>query len=376
MKKGYKKLLVFESIFFIILILNSFVINLLVGYKMIIFLLMSIIIFKIFFGIEKYKHRFAKDIILEIIIFLMIFLILYYLLGILVGFIKIDNYLTFYGISNYIIPIICYVLLKEFFRYELICKAEGSKLVTIFAIILMIFLDVTTTIQYSTFSSKYNLFLFISLNLLPAISSNIVFSCITLKVGYKPITLYALVIGLYQYLIPIVPNPNEYIVSIVNLLLPVILGYKIYLFFKNAHDEEIIREYNKKRLSPLIACILFVIFIVYFTSGEFRYKSYAIASGSMETLISRGDVIIIKKIDNDDYDKLKVGQIIAYQRDGVTIIHRLVKIINYQGKYYFYTKGDANPDIDDITIEEEMVVGVAKLKIPYIGLPSVWFSEI
>lgn len=375
MKSGYKKLLIFEMIIFIILILNSFVINILSGYKMTIFLLLLIFVFRYFFGFEKDKHRYQKDIILEVLIFVIIFLILYYLLGVGIGFVKNGNYYTLYGITTFIIPTICFCFLKEFLRYELMCKAEGNNIISITAILLFIFLDVTMSIYHSNFSTNYNIFMFIALNLLPAISENIVFSYVTLKVGRKPIIIYELIIGLYQYLIPIVPNPNEYIVAIINFLLPIILGYRVYLFFKRASDEEVSRNYHKKNALPLIICSILVIVIVYFTSGQFHYQALAIASGSMESTINKGDIVIIEQI-NGNYNKLKLGQIIAYRKDGVIIVHRLVDIIKYKDKYYFYTKGDANKDMDKFIIEEDMIIGIVNHKVPYIGMPTVWLNNL
>lgn len=38
-----------------------------------------------------------------------------------------------------------------------------------------------------------------------------------------------------------------------------------------------------------------VVILIYFVSGYFRYYAIAIASGSMETLISKGDVVIVDK---------------------------------------------------------------------------------
>ena len=57
MKKGYKRLITFESIVCLIFILNSFVSNILSRYTFILFMLGSLIVFKKIFGLEKDKHR-------------------------------------------------------------------------------------------------------------------------------------------------------------------------------------------------------------------------------------------------------------------------------------------------------------------------------
>ena len=107
MKKSYQNLIIFDIVFIIILLLNSFILNILGNYyNMIIFLLLALIIFKLVFGFEKDRHRYIKDIISNMIIILLISFILYYILGIFIGFYRIDNYLTLYGLKTFVIPYI------------------------------------------------------------------------------------------------------------------------------------------------------------------------------------------------------------------------------------------------------------------------------
>ena len=375
MKRGYKKLLIFQLIMFLILILNSFIHNILGNYSTIIFLVATTIIFKFIFGLEKDRHRFTKDIIFDVIIFLLTFFLLYYLSGLIIGFARTDNYYNMTGIFTFIIPIIATTIIKEFLRYQVIMKAEGSKLLTILTCILFIFLDVTNPIFYNGFISKYDTFIFFALTLLPAISSNIVCTYLTYKVGYKPNILYLLVINLYQYLLPLVPNPNEYIASLITFLLPILLGFKLSGFFNLTMDEEIERDYNKKGIISLIIPTILVIILVYFTSGYFHYYAVAIASGSMEKKISKGDIVIIEKLEQQ-YDKLEEGQIIAYTYNGVLVVHRIVRIIKQDGEYFVYTKGDANPNEDNYVVEQDTILGTVKVVVPYLGLPTVWLNEI
>ena len=375
MKRGYKKLLIFQLIMFFILILNSFIHNILGNYTTIVFLILTIIIFKLFFGIEKDRHRFTKDIIFDVIIFLLIFFLIYYLSGLIIGFARTDNYYTLNGIKTFVIPIIITIILKEFLRYQVIIKSEGNKILMILSCILFIFLDVTNPIFYNGFSSKYDTFIFFALTLLPAISTNIVCSYLTFKVGYKPNILYLLVMNLYQCLLPLVPNPNEYIASIIRFLLPILLGYKLSGFFNLTADQEIDRNYNKTSAWSLIIPTVLVTILVYFTSGYFHYYAVAIASGSMEKTISKGDIVVIEKIDKQ-YDKLEKGQVIAYTYHGVLVVHRIVNIIEEKGEYYVYTKGDANAKEDNYVVEQDTIMGTVEFVIPYLGLPTVWLNEM
>ena len=113
--------------------------------------------------------------------------------------------------------------------------------------------------------------------------------------------------------------------------------------------------------------------LVYFYSGYFRFYAIAIASGSMEPKVKKGDVVIVDK--NSTYELLEEGKIIAVRKDNVIVVHRIVKKIKLNNSYIYYTKGDANNNIDDYMIDEGMFIGEVKYKVPYIGYPTVWFSE-
>lgn len=375
MKRSYKKLLLFEFFVLLIFIFNSFVSSILTKYNQIIFLILVLAIFKFLFGFEKDNHRYIKDIILETVIFLLTYFIVYYLFGIIIGFAKTNNYYTLSGIKDFIIPLVLLIILKEYLRYMILTKSEGSKILNITTIILFIVFDISNAIYYNSFSNNYDSFIFISLTLLPAISNNIVCSYITKNSGYKPVILYLLSIELYEYLLPIVPNPNEYLLSVINLTLPILYGLSIYKFYKRDKDEIISRDYKKRKINSLIPALIISIVAVYFTSGYFHYYTVAIASGSMTPNINKGDVVLIEKIDGD-YNKIKEGQVIAYNYHDVIVVHRVTKIINDNGTYYFYTKGDNNNEEDNYVIEEPMIIGVVNVRIPYIGIPTVWLNSL
>ena len=374
MKKGTKRLLLFEIIILLILLFNSFVFNILSGLNLSLFLFIILIIFKIIFGFEKDKHRVTTNVILDIIICVLVFLISYYLLGIIIGFAKVGNYFTKSGLRDYIFPLILSVIFKEYLRNNILKKSEFEKSPMYLSIIMFLLIDITNSIFYGNFSDGEHIFKFFALIVLPSISYNIFATYVNKNAGYKPIIIYSLVIGLYPYIIPIVPNSNEYLTSIINFLLPIVVGYKIYNTVKNENDEQIVRDYNKRHYISLIVSSLIVGVLVYFSSGYFSYYGIAIATGSMSPTINRGDVVIVHK--TKDIEKLEVGDIIAYEYHGVIVVHRLANKVKVDEKYYLYSKGDANESNDNYIIEEDMVIGTTNFKIPYIGMPTVWLNEL
>lgn len=375
MKKGSKKLLAFEILILILLLLNNFVSSILRGYIEILFIVGLLIIFYFLYGFTKDRHHLSKNVCLDIIIFLLIFFMCYYLLGILISFTKINNYYTLSAIIKVILPLILSIILKELLRYMVVSKTFGNKLLLILTCILFINLDLLGKYDLTTFKTKYDTFIFIATVLLPIISKNILCTYLSYKVGYKPALLYVLVTSLYAYLIPIIPNPNQYIYSIIWLVIPMILMYRMYKYFtKESHDIKIERDYHKRRFGSLIIPIILIIILVYFVSGYFHYHAIVVASGSMETTISKGDVVIIEKV--ADKEKIELKEIIAYRYNKIIVVHRLVKKINVDGQTIFYTKGDANENIDNYKITMDMVIGTVNFKIPYIGYPTVWVNEL
>ena len=373
MKKGYIRLYIFLLTIFLLLLINSFMPYILGPYRMISFLFVLMIIFELIFVFEKDRHRHLKPIVINMFIYLMIYFIFYYLSGILIGFAKSGNYYTLYGLINFIIPTIILIMAKEFFRYGVLCKAEGKSSLIIFSVIVFIMMDISSALAIKT-NSYESSFLLMTLTILPSISNNILCSYLATKVGYKVNVIYLLIINLYQYLIPIIPNPNEYIKSIIEIIVPIILLSQFIKYFNIEEDNQVDRDYKKINIPSLMFPLFLTIILVYFVSGYFSYYSIAIASGSMNPKIKVGDVVIIKQ-KNYNYEDIKVGDIIAYKYNNVIVVHRVVKKIEDNKEYYFYTKGDNNRSIDDWIVNKKDILGIVKFKIPKVGLPTIWLNK-
>jgi len=119
----------------------------------------------------------------------------------------------------------------------------------------------------------------------------------------------------------------------------------------------------KKVLIPLLI-IMFLSGMLFQTKG---LKVYRIISDSMTPDIKKGYLVIVSKSQN-----LKVGDIISYRtsQEAVPITHRISKIFQNNGKYFFTTKGDNNYEKDPYPISEDEIIGRVILTVPGISLDS------
>lgn len=378
--KSYYIIFSFETIIMFLTILNSFNSSLSNVYVLPFILFICDVIFFFVLGFEKSNKRLNKIVSFDVFMYSMIFLILYYLFGIIIGYAESNNYLTLYGLTVFIIPTILKIIFKEHLRNSLLTKSGDNKFLIIYTALLFIMIDIFPSLSILKISNTHDTFLFIALVLLPSITTNILATYINIKVGYIPVIIYLLIFSLYQYIVPIVPDPNEYLKAIIDFVLPILILFKVRKNINKYSEErqEIDRNYNRPTIILLIIPIVLIIIIIYFVSGYFKYYALAIASGSMRPVFDRGSVVITERINDkyDNYSKLKEGEIIAYRTGKNIIVHRLIRIVNAGDELFYYTKGDANNEEDDYLIKKEDIIGIVRFKIPYIGYPTVWFSEI
>ena len=95
-------------------------------------------------------------------------------------------------------------------------------------------------------------------------------------------------------------------------------------------------------------------------------------TGSMYPELKIGDAVIIKKCSPND---VMIQDVIEYQMEGYTVIHRVIEIYQEDGEFFFITKGDNNGDADSIPVRESQLIGKAICKIPYIAIPAVWLRS-
>ena len=132
----------------------------------------------------------------------------------------------------------------------------------------------------------------------------------------------------------------------------------------------------KKAISIIVVLILLpillmsiVILVDSYTHPDevpsfFGWKPFIVLSGSMETQISAGDIVVVKEIDTNE---LKKGDIIAFKDGNIVITHRIDEVTEIDGKTQYITKGDNNNTQDIGYVSPEQIEGVFKFKVSRLG---------
>ena len=375
MKTSEKKLALIQLATIIILLLDIFVTNKLEEYSMIFFLALVLGITILVSGHEKKRNLYEKDNILSILIYCFIYYIAIYLSGLIVGFLKTRYSLSILGIIRNTVPIILTIGISEILRYEIISKTKSNKLLIILSCFMFVAIDTKLVAYAYDLTATLGIVKLCYMSVLPILSKNFLLTYLCYKFGYGPGIIYRIIMEIPSYIIPIIPNINEYFKTIIELLLPAYILWKTYKEFGNKKNKSDIRKNFLVQRITTVVLVIFLSLTIALTSGAFKYYALAIGSDSMNPKIKKGDVVIVEKIAQDNIGNLKVGEVLVYKYNDIVVVHRIIKMEKINDNYYFRTKGDNNKTEDAWTIDQASVIGKAVSMIPYVGIPTVWLSE-
>ena len=319
--------------------------------------------------------KLKKEIISYSFIAVLAYIITYLISGLFITFGSNPYSRTIIGIIINLWIFATVIIAKEYIRYKLInnvYEKDKNKIAVLISII-YILMELGLRRIFTTQLTGIFIMETIAQTLLPLIAKNILYSYTAINSNYLPAIIYELGTNLYLWLSPILPNAPWIMVAIIDSVIPVILFLYI-RYEKNKKDilrtkEKIINS-DPRNIIPLVICIILAI---WFALGIFPIKPVAIATGSMEKELYVGDVAIIKKCNANDIEE---GDIIEYQMEGYTVIHRVTKKTQKNGRFTFTTKGDSNDTEDSEPVTQEQVIGKVIFKVRYIGYPAVWIHNL
>lgn len=98
-------------------------------------------------------------------------------------------------------------------------------------------------------------------------------------------------------------------------------------------------------------------------------QSHVVVSNSMQPRIASGDVVLTQRAAAGD---LHPGQVVLFadpEGGRRLMLHRLVDVAEGGA---LVTRGDANQSADSTPVPAGCVRGLARLRVPYVGLPVLW----
>lgn len=316
-----------------------------------------------------------KEYIKKMIIIVLIYLIIYFFLGLIFGYTRSPYSHTIKGIFKNVWQTVVVIIGVEFIRSFLLNNNNKNKLFIVISVIIFFLIELNINTYLSNTAERESAFKYISSVVIPLFASSILYTYLSLKGSYKLVLAYRVILETILLLTPIYPDLDWFATGIIGILLPLI----IYLLYKYDYDKrkrEISRR-NLKKQSPVsyIPLIILIIIFAGFMLGFFKYSPIAIVSNSMTPTFYRGDVVVLRKVDEKTLKNMEKYTIIVYSIGKQNIVHRVIDIKEVNGEIFYQTKGDANNSPDADLVSTDQVIGIYQFSIKYIGYPSVWLSE-
>ena len=337
-----------------------------------------------------------KKILYEMFIAIFVYFSLIYILGIFTGFYNNPYSQRLAKIfTNSIVPLITVVCL-ELFRYMYLSKNKDQKSAIVFGTMACLLFDIVIAF-YPFELNLTNFFSFATLTMLPLIFKNVVLSYITVKGGYQSCLVYVIPLGIFKYLVPVLPALGDYLNCIINISLPAI----VYIYASRLVTDDLLKK-EVKRLADMndtkvndlilskkfkrkvnlfkvfiidIPIIVFLSIFVTLISGIYMYHLIGVDTSAVTPQISRGDAIIIyKNLKNSEY---RLNDIVVYKADDKLIVDRIAKVsANEDGTNDLYVKEAIEEDeIKYKEITNDIIGRYNNFRVPKVAYPTIWFKD-
>lgn len=230
--------------------------------------------------------------------------------------------------------------------------------------------------RFTRLNTALEIVTFLGSEFLPNLSQSLLATYLALLGGPVASIVYVGTLKAFEWLSPILPNPEWFLKSFVNII---VVSVGFYALNKSASPftlmrvgmlsrSEVIRKPRaaKKRSEiPGIIIMLVSIVVLLSPTGLLGFQLSTVASGSMRPTMDTGDMVILVDV---PFEKLDVGDVTQFWREGVMIIHRVHEI---NGETIIM-KGDANNVPDSDLVFPNQIQGKMIAIIPKIGWISIY----
>lgn len=311
-----------------------------------------------------------KEVLLLVAVMAAIYVVLKELSGAYFGVYKNPYYVNPERILNVIIPTVLIIVAMEVIRYVIV--AQKIMLATIITYLSCVLAD---ALIYSNLAGivSFNRFMdFVGLTIFPAISANVFYHHVSKNYGMLPNIVFRLITTLYIHFIPTITAMEDSLDSCIRIILPIAMLALVSAMF-GKKKKTALQKGAKLGWIGTVLTVIVVVGVAMLISCQFRFGALVIATESMTGEINKGDMILYERYDNQ---RIEEGQVIVFLHKDAKIVHRVVQIVHIGDETRYYTKGDANEDLDAGYRLESDIFGLTDVKIAYIGYPTLWLREI
>jgi signal peptidase len=214
--------------------------------------------------------------------------------------------------------------------------------------------------------------------LLPAAAESLLAAYLAITGGPLASMAYRGVIQTFEWLSPILPDLPWLGAAFVGVVVPVLGLLALSRPESVPLGEDDTKPVNvgkaHEQASPaswLLVAALAVGFI-WLNSGFLGVRPSLISGNSMNPALYPGDVIITSAIQPE---KIEVGDIIRFNRDGIDVVHRVVEVQSSASGPVFTTRGDSN-NVNDVPVSADRYQGKLILTLPKIGWIAILFRMV
>ena len=375
-----KNKIIYTALISYILLYFILIIRCLYGFTSLInavFILTVAICSKILYDFKKSDLTNIDKKIVKLVFFsIVIYFTVIYILGLFTGYGRSVYSISFVNIiRNTFLPLVSIISL-EIFRYIYLCNNKEKSRIR-FITFLIIMFDIILYFYIFDLTMS-NIFIFITVTIIPLVFKNIMLTYISSKVGYYPCLVYVIPLCIYNYVIIYKPNLGYYLSSVLSIILPALIYINSSRIITNELKNEKSINYKKVFRTIIIDIPLLLLFTISIglISGYFKYHIVGVQSSAIKS-INRGDAIMIER--GRLYEDYKKGDIIAYKNGKKIIIDKITKKTKDEYGYIklyitkVINKGGKNKYKE---IDEDALLGkYVDFKINKIAKPTVWFKE-
>lgn len=333
-------------------------------------LLVAAILFAVLAKKKCGPSVFTKQLIFLFLVIAAVYLMGYYVTGVYFGFYPSGYVLSAKTVLLGVLPASAIVVCSEIIRSRLLSQKGKVGAVLAFFICM-----VSCVLAKQSFGTAKNFDQFMEafgMALIPAFAENVLYQYLCKRHSPAPNIAFRFITTLYVYFIPFAPATPKLLLALYKLAAPLLA----FAFVRALYEKEERRANVRKKALPIVAWTLAFVCaasVVALNSGAFRYATLVIGSGSMSGTLERGDVIVYEKNLSRPVEE---GDVIVFEKDQMTVVHRVVEIDHVDGQTRYYTKGDANDEMDSGFITSANVVGCVRLTLHYVGYPTLWLRKL